>query len=64
MNKKEKGSTALGLLVFIIWIAGAIGWVWNIIKIVQSYQDVVNGLFIGRVIGVFLAPLGAVLGYL
>ena len=44
--------------------AKAVGWVWNIVKIIGTGFDVFTGMLIARCIGVFIAPLGAVLGYL
>jgi hypothetical protein len=43
---------------------GVGGWIWNIVKIVTTFGDVLTGMFIARCIGVFVAPLGAVLGFL
>lgn len=40
------------------------GWIWSIVKIINSGFDVFTGMLIARCIGVFVAPLGAVLGYL
>lgn len=60
----QRGFTILELLVAVLVLGGLIGWVWNIVKIVQSGFDVITGMFIARCIGVFIAPLGAVLGFL
>lgn len=49
-------------LGFALIIFGGIGWVMNIVAVAQS--DVVSGMVILRVVGIFMAPLGAVLGYL
>lgn len=49
----------LTLSVGLIW-----GWVWNIVKIVETDFGQITGLLVMRVVGVFLAPLGAVLGFL
>jgi hypothetical protein len=48
----------IALLIF-----GLIGWVMNIIAIVHTASDVVTGMFIARVIGVFVPFVGAVLGW-
>lgn len=42
------------------------GWVMNIMKIIDSGFVVATwgGLEVARVIGVFVAPLGAILGWL
>lgn len=49
-------------LGFVLIIFGGIGWIMNIVAVAQS--DVVSGMVILRVVGIFMAPLGAVLGYL
>jgi hypothetical protein len=63
--KSQRGFTLLSIvLLFLPLMAiGIWGWVWNIIKIVGSDFGVITGLLVMRVIGVFLAPLGAVLGF-
>lgn len=52
------------LIVFGVALLGAVGWVANIIKLIGSSFDPMTGIVIARVIGVFLAPLGAVLGFM
>ncbi len=53
------------LLAVLIWIAlvilSVVGWGLNIIKLLGA--DTLNGEVVVRVIGVFAAPLGAILGY-
>ena len=44
-----------------VFLLGTWGWIWNIIKIIQF--DDSTGMFVARVLGAFLAPLGMVLGY-
>lgn len=46
-----------------LWVLGAIGWVLNIITIAGSSFDHITGILVLRIIGVFVAPIGAVLGY-
>lgn len=50
-----------------IWLAGlvaaAVGYVMNIISIVHSINDPYTPMFVVRCVGIFFAPLGAVLGY-
>ena len=48
-------------ILIAIFIFGIIGWGLNIIKIFGA--GTINGEVIVRVIGVFVAPFGAVLGY-
>ena len=53
----------IGLLsVVAVIIAGVFGWVMNLIQIAHSSG--IDGMVIVRVIGAFIAPLGAILGWL
>ena len=52
-----------GALILIVLALGAVGWVANIVKM-AAVADPLNGLFVVRAVGVFIAPLGAVMGYL
>lgn len=59
---KLEGSTVMMVTLYTILIAGIIGWVMNITAIIHGGFPH-DGLGIARIIGVFMAPLGAVLGY-
>ncbi len=54
------------ILVAILWVACTYGWVMNIVKIVGiAKQDKpVSTMFIIRCVGVPVAPVGVVLGYM
>lgn len=49
--------------LFGIVILAFIGWIMNIYKLVTTDPFVINGEVIVQVIGIFIAPLGAVLGW-
>jgi hypothetical protein len=40
------------------------GWIANIIAIVNSLHGAIDAMFIARCVGVFVAPLGGVLGFI
>lgn len=64
--KTQRGNVAATLYFLIVGflLAGVIGgWIWNVVKIVQSGFEIWNGMLIARCIGVFVAPLGSVLGW-
>lgn len=52
------------LICIAIFLAGLSGWIWNIIKLVAIVDNSVTGILIARAIGVFVPPVGAVLGFL
>jgi hypothetical protein len=51
-------------LVYVgVVIAALCGWVMNIITIAHSNFNDITGMLVLRVVGIFVAPLGAVLGF-
>jgi len=62
--KHQSGFTVIEFTVFMLFLVGASGWIWNIVKIVHSDFGTISGMLVMRVIGVFVAPLGVVLGFL
>jgi len=65
--KKQIGFTITELmtaiLVSTLIIGAAWGWVWNIIKLVGMGLDPITGLLIVRAIGIFVVPVGCIVGY-
>lgn len=49
--------------IIILWLAAIYGWVMNILTIFNSALSPLTGEMAIRIIGVFIAPIGAVLGY-
>lgn len=52
-----------GLVVIFAGLALVWGWILNILAIAAT-ADAITGLLILRVVGIFMAPLGGVLGYI
>ena len=51
---KQKGfAEYFSLFMLAIGLLGAVGWVWNIVKIIGTGFDVFTGMLIARCIGVF-----------
>lgn len=65
MKKLEQGYAGVLALVYvaILLVAGG-GWVANIVKLVGMDMGSLSGMVIVRVAGIFVPPLGAVMGYL
>ena len=55
--------TGIGLAAIVLMLVGVYGWVQNIIILAGSNFDPLTGMVVLRAIGVFVAPLGAVLGF-
>jgi len=54
---------SLGSIGVVIMILGVGGWIANIVKMVSHLSDPITAMEILRMIGIVVAPLGAVLGY-
>lgn len=52
------------LVIGLVAIALAAGWLLNIGKVLLSLDGGVTAMFIARIVGIFFAPLGGVLGWL
>ena len=54
--------TVLGTAA-LIFIAGAIGWVMNIISVATADYTTLDAMEVMRIIGIVVAPIGAILGW-
>lgn len=58
--------TAVGLVGISVIVAAFIGWLMNlteVVKFIVMDPTSIGGLMIGRIVGIFFAPIGAILGY-
>ena len=51
------------VLYIVIWFALFIGWIANIIRLIGDMHDPVTTMVVLRIVGIFYAPFGGVLGY-
>ena len=64
MARYTDSNTTAGILILIVWALMIGGWIANLVKFVGMIGDnEVTTMFIARVIGIPVGPLGAVLGY-
>lgn len=65
--KKQTGSIDLGsfggIIAIAVLILSAGGWVANIVKFIHIVDNPITGMFIARIVGIFMLPFGAILGY-
>lgn len=57
------GAVIAWLIYVGVVITALCGWVMNIITIAHSNFNDITGMLVLRVVGIFVAPLGAVLGF-
>lgn len=49
--------------IFVFAILLFIGWVMNIIDVIQMLDGDITGMFILKMVGIFITPLGSILGW-
>jgi hypothetical protein len=52
----------LGIGFVALWIAAIVGWIMNIVALYGASFDPLTGPVILRIVGIFVAPLGSILG--
>lgn len=65
--RKQRGYTLIelsSLLIAAVVLIGVGGWIANIVKLVGMDFASVTGMLVVRAIGIFLPPLGAVMGFI
>lgn len=60
----ENPSPALVIIAFSVFMVALCGWVANIVKLVGLLDGPVTGWMLARGVGIFVGPLGAILGYM
>lgn len=60
----QRGFTIVKLTIAVLFLLGAGGWIANIVKLIGMDFGSITGMLIARAAGIFVAPLGAVLGFL
>ena len=58
-------NAGVGAAIFVLtlWLAAIGGWIANIVKLIGMINDPVTGMMMLRAVGIFAAPLGAILGW-
>ena len=62
MKKYDIGTVA-AIAILVVFIAGIVGWVMNLADLVGMFGASIDAEFVLQLVGLFVAPLGAVLGY-
>lgn len=63
MKRRESADLMTMAFLVVVFLAVFGGWVANVVKLAGADFSVITGMLVLRVIGIFAAPLGAVLGY-
>lgn len=59
----KKYDPITGLLILGVVFGGIAGWVMNLVTIAHANFSNIDGLLVLRIIGIFISPIGAVLGW-
>jgi len=52
-----------GYVILITLFGLVVSWGVNLIEVFETFADPVTGLFVLRAVGIFIFPLGALLGF-
>lgn len=64
-RKEQSGYTIAYLILVAIWLAAIGGWIANIVKLAgMNFDGPITTWIVLRIAGIFVAPMGSVLGYL
>ena len=65
-SSKRSSFTLIGLSIVLLWITFVAGYVLNIVNIINNLSTFDEGtnMFIFQCIGIIIAPLGSILGWL
>lgn len=61
---KQAGFTLIKLFLSVLLIAGMGGWIANIVKLAGMHFEPITTILVIRVVGIFVPPVGAVMGFL
>lgn len=65
MNNAKEITMGAGAVIWLLMVGVMMyGWVANIITLYHSSFDTITGQLVLRVVGIFVAPLGSIMGYL
>ena len=64
MTNDDMLGAGCALASILLIVLAAIGWVLNIVKIFAGLSDPITGMWLMRVIGAFIVPIGCIVGWL
>lgn len=63
MKNHNNSGVALAMFYVVLCITLVIGYIMNIVEVFGSENLLSTGVGILRIVGIFIAPLGGILGY-
>lgn len=61
--KKQRGFTLVEVCGLLLLVAFFVGWVINVAKFIGLLGGEITTWFVARAVGIFIAPLGGILGF-
>lgn len=61
--KKLDVSLKVYIGIIVVFLIGIGGWIANIVKLIGMIDGGITAMFIARIVGVFAAPIGTILGF-
>lgn len=57
-------NSGFAITIILLWVAAVVGWIMNIVQLVGMINSPITTLFILKVVGIFAAPFGSVMGWI
>lgn len=64
MSSNDQYDLASFIMIMVIWAFMVAGWIMNIMTLWNTIDDPLTAKVVVRIAGIFIFPLGAILGYL
>lgn len=64
MSSNDQYDLASFIMIMVIWAFMVAGWIMNIMTLWNTIDDPITAKVVVRIAGIFIFPLGAILGYL
>lgn len=55
---------ASALVIIGLWIAAVVGYIANIVQLVQNYDHTITIQFAIKLVGILAAPVGSIMGWI
>jgi hypothetical protein len=63
-TSERTAEAAVNVALIVFWLAAVFGWVMNVVKFAQALSAPLTGMELFRGLGIIVAPIGCILGFL
>lgn len=59
----EKATLLFSAFLLLAFCTAFFGWGWNVVKLIALLDGGITAMFVARIVGIFVVPLGVILGF-